>query len=740
MPPPMKPNKKEHSHPGGTGAALGTHLARFSSMQGLSLLLTNILHFGSIAVVARFLGPKPLGAYALLFFLTGLITQIIHLISKPGTMMRTFGISDDDDDDVEDSEEKEAEETASTRPAYTLGVGIIWCASLAIGVIGIVFLFRTQIASFLLHDPSQADAVVFATITGGVWALFKLDEMVIWFENRPLTYALIDAARPAFNLIAIIVILAGGAGVKGAIIGQTIGTTTATVISVALIWKSFQTAFSFAELKQILKRGAIRIPIASSMWMVQNADSFILSRFLDHKSIGLYNLASRTGFMVAFLPQGFRMSLRPIRKTAVYQAYREEYGIPTANGQLLAYFVLITLTAILAMVLGGEILIQIGGPKFASAAPIIPLTAAAMSMPALYRSVTSMANYPYKRPVFVGSTIFVALCYIALMLLLLGHTSIGIYAAPIALLISFMIPNIVIFAWSQLGEKPIEFPYRKMLEATLVAVVIAVGFHFFHPAGEWTKLPVIAILMLVWFAALFALRIIPTYHWQPIRHIVMSALRRGSALRFDPYAGLGSLKRPERNALRTAVIERLPPATLVPSGGNGAQPRDGDEEEDTSESDSDRAAEGARLVRLLRRTGRRGGVPISEESELDAGISLFLFSDQPVAVRLRKMRQLLSAGADAHELRTLEDLRDDLSKVSTEIWGAPRKAAKQAANGRRRSGNGRRRLGEAASGDGKAAGEDGESVGDGDGGAAGEDGEAPGDGDGRRSREPVKRA
>ena len=65
-----------------------------------------------------------------------------------------------------------------------------------------------------------------------------------------------------------------------------------------------------------------------------------------------------------------------------------------ANGQLLAYFWLITLTAVLAMVLGGEILIQIGGPAFESAAPIVPLTAAAMSMPALYRTVSSMADLP----------------------------------------------------------------------------------------------------------------------------------------------------------------------------------------------------------------------------------------------------------------------------------------------------------------------------------------------------------
>ena len=36
----IKPEKHEHSHPGGTAAAIGTHLAKFSSFQGVSLLLT----------------------------------------------------------------------------------------------------------------------------------------------------------------------------------------------------------------------------------------------------------------------------------------------------------------------------------------------------------------------------------------------------------------------------------------------------------------------------------------------------------------------------------------------------------------------------------------------------------------------------------------------------------------------------------------------------------------------------
>ena len=119
----IKPEKHEHSHPGGTAAAIGTHLAKFSSFQGVSLLLTNLLHYASLIVVARMLGPGALGSYALLFFLTGLVTQIIHLLSKPGTMMRTFGISDDDADDIE--EDDESDDGSSHRPTYTLGVGMV---------------------------------------------------------------------------------------------------------------------------------------------------------------------------------------------------------------------------------------------------------------------------------------------------------------------------------------------------------------------------------------------------------------------------------------------------------------------------------------------------------------------------------------------------------------------------------------------------------------------------------------
>ena len=124
-----------------------------------------------------------------------------------------------------------------------------------------------------------------------------------------------------------------------------------------------------------------------------------------------------------------------------------------------------------------------------------------MSMPALYRSVSQYAVYPNKRRNFVMATILVAVSYIGFMLLLLSGTNLGIYAAPISMLVAFTIPIVIMFTCSQRGSRALDFPYMSMSLATLVAAAIAVGFHFLHPAGKLEKLPVIAALMLIWFAS-----------------------------------------------------------------------------------------------------------------------------------------------------------------------------------------------------------------------------------------------
>ena len=95
-------NRQKHKHPGGAGAVLGVRVMRNSSVQGLTLVVGNVMQLVSTLVVASFLGPSELARFGLLMFLAGLTTQLVSLLCKPGTVRRTFGGGGDDDDDDDD--------------------------------------------------------------------------------------------------------------------------------------------------------------------------------------------------------------------------------------------------------------------------------------------------------------------------------------------------------------------------------------------------------------------------------------------------------------------------------------------------------------------------------------------------------------------------------------------------------------------------------------------------------------
>ena len=70
------------------------------------------------------------------------------------------------------------------------------------------------------------------------------------------------------------------------------------------------------------------------------------------------------------------MGMRPLRKSAMWDAFQEQYGKPTAGGQLLAYFCLICILAVLAMVLARPgARRRRAGRRTRTAAGLIPFTA-----------------------------------------------------------------------------------------------------------------------------------------------------------------------------------------------------------------------------------------------------------------------------------------------------------------------------------------------------------------------------
>lgn len=636
----------------GEGAVLGVRLLRYSGVQGVAMVGASVLQLVTIFVVAAFLGPAELGQFAVLYFGANLLAQILTIAVKPGTIRRTFGAGDDEDDEDE-------EEDVSASPKRSLGTGLLMTAALGAAGTGLAIALREPIAEGLLGDSADADLVVWAAVLGGATLVFRLASIVVWFERRPGAFLACELSRPLLALALVTSLLAGGAGLDAVLIGSAAGTTLAGVVGLVALRGSFDPVIDRSEVGPILHRGLERAPIMTSFWLIVNADIFVLSRFVSDADLGVYTLASRVAFLAAFLPQGFRVALRPLRKAAIYTSVEKQYGKAEQRGQLLGYFVLLCITAVLAMVLVGHLAVDIAPGSFADAAPLIPLTAAALVWPAMLRTVNQVTSWPGRwRQTFVASSVGACVLFIAVTALLAPE--IGIYAAPVGMIAGLAPPCAYLFIRCQRSKDRIRFPYREVGTALLVAGVIGGGYELLPALPIAVEILLAAVFGGAYLAALFFLRVIPESHWEALAHMARSVVS-GRPDRFQPRRGLRALGQPQRDGLRDAVRS----SWAARSRGDAAAPADGT------------AADPAELTRWLRTAGERGGVPVGKGTERDGAIGEYLFSSEPTALRNAAMRRLLDDGADAADIRALEDLVAHLAIVPDAAWAGLRKGEEE---------------------------------------------------------------
>ncbi|MCL4287884.1 MAG: oligosaccharide flippase family protein, partial [Thermoleophilia bacterium] len=354
----------------GSGAALGEKVLRLSSFNTVGLFINHALTLVGAVVVAVFLGPADFGRYGLLLFAAAFLSFLFNLGSKQGTMKRTFGGGDDDD---EDDDEEEGDLAESRQRA--LGTGLI--LTLVVSAVGtaLFVLFADAVSGFLLAGQDDPELIVWAGVAGGFGAVVRLGSLALWMEERPAAYIFVETLRPALALLIAVPLLAAGAGVEAAIGSYAVASAATALAVLYLLRRSVELAFDLGESAAIMRRGAQRIPLVTSMWAVGYMDLFLLSRFVTQDQLGVYHLASKAGFAVAFLPAGYRKALRPIRKSPAFHAAEHEYSPGTARGIQLGYFLLMLVGVLLAITLFARALGRISPEGYGEAAALIPVLA-----------------------------------------------------------------------------------------------------------------------------------------------------------------------------------------------------------------------------------------------------------------------------------------------------------------------------------------------------------------------------
>jgi hypothetical protein len=350
-----------------------------------------------------------------------------------------------------------------------------------------------------------------------------------------------------------------------------------------------------------------------------------------------------------------------LQKTPTFRAAEDEYGVGTARGIQFGYFVLMLTGVMLAVTVFANVLVRIAPDSYSDAAPLIPLLAAGLVSPTVYRMLNKSVKYRNKRIPFIIGAVVAACLFVGLTIVMVDP--IGVEAAPLAMMIGFALPALVIFYRSQTGRTPIRLPWRSMLTGIGLAVVIVLlHARLDVTSGIVGETLVGLFAVALWLGLITVTGVIPAYHRGALKEMALSLVGRGRAGAFTPAEGLAAIERPQRRALRRAILGRKP----APEATAGLIEVDGGDEART-------------LVEVLRRVAVQGGIPglpkdydATDERDRDQAIGEFLFAPGPIAGRDQIGKRLINDGvAEAYDLHTLELTITALRATPRPVWKNP---------------------------------------------------------------------
>jgi O-antigen/teichoic acid export membrane protein len=594
----------------------------------------------SVVVLTRLLNPAQYGQLAVLLFLSGYLTMIYNTGSLHGTFMWVYGASEGEGDDVD------SDATITSSPKRALGTGVVLTLMIVAVGTALCCLFAPTLSQLLLDRSSGAALVRWAAVSAGAGSLWRLTVNVFRMERQPGRFAAFNALRPLFVVGGSVPLVALGFGVQGALAGTALGTLAATAVCIVLARRSYALAFSWADAKEIVRRGAMVVIPVLCLFVVHNADIVLLSRFAPEREVGIYRVASRFASIPSYFASAFLMAWSPLERGVLFRGTYKHVGEERVRSTILTYYLLAAVTIVMLLDAGGGVLVLLAGSAYRSAAPLIPLIGVGFVLYGLFIVLVRTVKVEgrillYSGGAFVAAALDVGLSTVTIPWL-------GAYGVPLAMIVALLVACLL---WAVVVrgilKTSLNFQVRALAglvgAVAIAAAVQAVGLHFW-PAGR----PLVLVLVLVsYIAAVLAFGVIPHRHFRPLARLARAAIRKGVGGQ-DPTVGLERLSASRRDLLAAIERDSVPTAVLAE--------RLGRPEHDVR----------SEYVAILRELIGIGPAP----STLDEPLGGYLLSQQPEAQRDRIAHELIEAGVDTFELMELDEGAQRLRALPRQAWTA----------------------------------------------------------------------
>lgn len=369
-------------------------------------------------------------------------------------------------------------------------------------IMSFVFLiFSNQIATALFDGSMQ---IMYIVIAMSFFACLDL-MLLSYFRTfqQIVLYSTFLVLQTYIGVVFSIILTWMHQPIDIVILGRFFGFFFVFVAMAILIVRELGITTKFKSLKEELKFAIPTVPNSVSSWVVDSSDKLVIGVFLGSAAVGCYSPGYALGNLLIMFLTPFAVLL-----PAVLPEYYEKGDMATVNTFLtysMKYYLLITIPACVGVsLLSKPLLYMLTTTIIADngfmITPVVALGAVFMGIYGIVNNIIILE----KRTTILAH-IWIAVAILNIVLNILAVPYIGIYGAGLSTLLCYFFAFAVTLIYSK-KYASLPFDYKSIFKIMVSSVIMGIFVIIANPTGIINILIVIAVAVVIYFAAIILLK------------------------------------------------------------------------------------------------------------------------------------------------------------------------------------------------------------------------------------------
>lgn len=430
-------------------------ITRHSAIYTIGNLAVLLPGFVLIPLYTRYLDPSEYGAMALVLLLSNVL-MMFYESGMVGALSRQYF---------------EYSETEAARRKSVVMTAFLFVIVMSFAISVPAFLASKHISMMVMSTYKYENLIRLMVMTTFFGAMAVIPQTLLRLQQRSLSYIIVSFTLVIFSVTANIVFLVVFKyGVKSIFFANLLTAALSSVLYMAFTANSFNLPrISYKDLGDMLKFGALLLPVAFMSWIVDYSGRYILEKMVSLHDVGVYSLGYKIAQMIMLLVKAFIAAWFPI----IFMIMKDERA-RSIFADLFSYFIFAFAFIALGMsIFGREIIALLSHGDYLDAYKVMPFIALSCLLYGVYQFFASFLVA--KRRFETQPFLLIATAVANVFLNIIFISRFGMIGCAAATLVSYAVLGFATYRFSQ-RHYPLEIDAARIAKiAAPMIVITAVG-------------------------------------------------------------------------------------------------------------------------------------------------------------------------------------------------------------------------------------------------------------------------